>query len=140
MLDGLRCPSRRVDDVREIDERRDVVRAQLDRLPDRLRRLVEPPLGEQRVREIAPGVRVLGVGCGCLLELAQGVVASQLDARLAGEAEEIGILRARLQERDRKLPAALEVAVREQRLRLLVRRSRRLRHYCASATLQYLPL
>ena len=92
--------------VREIDEQRDVVGAPLDRLLDRVRRVLDAALGEQAVGEVAPGVGILRIDARCLLEPADGIVVAELDARLAGEAQQARILRARLQQLERRLAAA----------------------------------
>ncbi len=71
--------------VAEIDERRDIVRAQLDGPLERRARLLERPLTGQRVAEREPGLGVARVERDGPLQVAGGVVEIELEARPSRE-------------------------------------------------------
>ena len=76
----IRLPDR-VGRVAEVDERRDVVRAQLDGPLERRAGLLERPLTRERVAEGEPGLGVARIERDCPLEVAGGVVEIELEAR-----------------------------------------------------------
>ena len=124
----------------QVDESRHVVRPQLQRLLDRAHRVGEAILVEERLREVAPGVRVLGLHVDGLLEIRRRIGEVQLGARLAGEAKEVDVLRLVGEPLQREVARGLELASIEERERVVVaivccRRT----HGHSSFTKQYLP-